>query len=325
MTESINLNNISIWTFTPDRAGSGAWNNVLPVGSKALASINRPEQVFQASGDDSAWILGGFDEHGGPGQYPYLPSMVQFNMSSRTVTNISDPAYLIASGAVDNGEMHYVPSFGPRGIFIAMGGDTIQHIPGLISFDTVAVFDPTQKEWFNQTTTGSPPTARLEFCTAGINSTSGTYEMYAEKHTHSPCTSYILFQSNSLLRFVYGGWGTQLGAQSVQFDSINILTLPAFHWISVPYNPQNPRIGLTCNAVGGSQILTIGGRDGNPKVVDQTHIENTKSTYDTPDPNAQGLAIFDMTNLTFSTQYTAGAPAYEQSSAIKQFYSEAQQ
>lgn len=71
--------------------------------------------------------------------------------------------------------------------------------------------------------------------------------------------------------------------------------------------------------------MTIGGRDGNPKQIDGTHITNTESTYDTPDPNAQGLAIFDMTDLTWSTQYSAGAPAYEQSNAVKQFYSEAQQ
>ena len=192
MTESINLNNISIWTFTPDGTGSGAWKDVLPVGSKALGSINRPEQVFQASGADSAWVLGGFDEYDTPDQYPYLPSMVHFNMSSRIITNVSNPAYLIASGAVDNGEMHYVPSFGPQGIFVAMGGDTIQNIPGLISFDTVAVFDPAKQEWFNQTTTGSPPTARLEFCTAGINSTNGTYEMYVEKHDHCPCAKDIV-------------------------------------------------------------------------------------------------------------------------------------
>jgi hypothetical protein len=325
MTTSIDLNNLSIWTFTPDGTGSGAWKDVLPSGSMAFGSINRPEQVFQASGADSAWVLGGFDKYDTPNQYPYLPSMVHFNMSSRTITNISNPAYLTANGAVDNGEMHYVPSFGPQGIFIAMGGDTIQHIPGLISFETVAVFDPAKQEWFNQTTTGSPPRPRLEFCTAGINSTNGTYEMYVEKHLRSSCATTVFNRTNLPPRFVYGGWGTQLGAQAVQFDSINILTLPAFHWISIPNNPQNPRIGLTCNAVGGSQILTIGGRDGNPKVVDSTHILNTQSSYDTKDPNAQGLAIFDLTNLTFSAQYTAGAPAYEQSSLVQQFYSAAQQ
>ena len=178
-TEYIDINNISIWTFTPDGAGSGAWKDVIPPGSTALASLNRPEQTFQAFGNDSAWVLGGFDEYQ-PGQYPYLPSMVHFNMSSKTFMNTSTPSTLANSGAVDNGAMHYVPSFGPQGFFVVMGGDTIQHVPGLIGFDTVGVFDPVKKEWFNQSTTGSPPTPRLEFCTAGIESTNGTYEMSVE-------------------------------------------------------------------------------------------------------------------------------------------------
>jgi len=179
VTKDSSLNNISIWTFTPDGTGSGAWKDVIPSGSPALASLNRPSQVFQAFGDDSAWVLGGFDSYD-PGQYPYLPSMVHFNMSSRTFANNSTPANLANGGAVTNGAMHYVPSFGPQGLFVAMGGDIIQNVPGLISFDTVAVFDPAKQEWFNQTTTGSPPKSRLEFCTAGINSTNGTYEMYVK-------------------------------------------------------------------------------------------------------------------------------------------------
>ena len=175
-TNQVDLNNISIWTFKPDGTGSGAWNDVLPAGSTALSSINRPEQSFQAFGDDSGWVLGGFDKYQ-PQQYPYLASMTQFNMSSRTFTNQTDPDYVVARGAVDNGEMHYVPSFGAKGLFVSMGGDTIQNTTGLISFDTVGVLDPVSQQWYNQTTTGSPPTARIEFCTAGIASTNNTYEM----------------------------------------------------------------------------------------------------------------------------------------------------
>ena len=110
---------------------------------------------------------------------------------------------------------------------------------------------------------------------------------------------------------------------AIQYDTINILTLPAFHWISVPYNPENPRHGLSCNAVGGSQILTIGGVDSNSKVDYGTPDENTESTFDSsPDPFAQGLAIFDMTTLAFSDHFSAGAPPYEQSDVVKQFYSQ---
>lgn len=110
---------------------------------------------------------------------------------------------------------------------------------------------------------------------------------------------------------------------TLQYDTINILTLPAFHWISIPYNPLSPRHGLSCNAVGGSQILTIGGVSSDAKVSYGTPQQNTKSTFDShPDPFAQGLAVFDMTTLAFSDQFTAEAPPYEQSDTVKQFYSQ---
>ena len=116
-----------------------------------------------------------------------------------------------------------------------------------------------------------------------------------------------------------------LGLDAVQYDTINILTLPAFHWIHVPYNPQNPRFAHTCNAVGGSQIVTIGGVDGNSNLTLSFPQANTESTYNSSaDPFSQGLAIFDMTALRFVDQYTAGANAYEQSDPIKEFYSQSQ-
>ena len=42
------LNNMSICTFKTDGPGSGTWNDTIPAGSKALASLNRPEQAIQA-------------------------------------------------------------------------------------------------------------------------------------------------------------------------------------------------------------------------------------------------------------------------------------
>lgn len=122
---------------------------------------------------------------------------------------------------------------------------------------------------------------------------------------------------------MYAGWGTILGSDAVQYDTINILTLPAFHWISVPYNPQNPRHTHTCNAVGGSQIITIGGVDSNSHIQYGTVEELVESTYNSSaDPFSQGLAIFDMTTLQFVDQYTSGAKDYEQSDPVKQFYSQ---
>jgi hypothetical protein len=123
------------------------------------------------------------------------------------------------------------------------------------------------------------------------------------------------------LRFVYGGWYSTLGVSAKSYDTINILTLPAFTWVSVRYQPENARYGHSCNAVGGSQILTIGGLNPNPSQANGPTLSDSSSSFDDPDPNAQGLAIFDMTNLTWSSQYTANAPPYEQSGLIRQVYS----
>ena len=120
---------------------------------------------------------------------------------------------------------------------------------------------------------------------------------------------------------MYGGWGGSDGVQAEQYDTIDILTLPAFTWVSVEYNSQSPRYGHSCNAVGGSQILTIGGADADPPQTSATANAYSQGAFNTPDPNAQGLAIFDMTSLTWSSQYTAGASPFEQSDLIKQIYS----
>ena len=120
---------------------------------------------------------------------------------------------------------------------------------------------------------------------------------------------------------MYGGWGGAGGVQAKQYDTINILTLPAFTWVSVPFDAQSTRYGHSCNAVGGSQILSIGGADADPPQTSVAASGYALGAFDTPDPNAQGLAIFDMTSLTWSSQYTTGAPPYEQSDLIKQVYS----
>ena len=120
---------------------------------------------------------------------------------------------------------------------------------------------------------------------------------------------------------MYGGSDGHLGTEAVPYDTISILTLPAFRWVSVSYNPQNPRIGHTCHAVGGAQIAVIGGADANCKQVLGNYADIGRSTFASPDPFSQGLAIFDMHELQFISGYTAkGAAVYEQSDEVKEVY-----
>lgn len=156
-----------------------------------------------AYGSDSAWILGGIVSEWvapAPGSpVTPIPGMIQFDMASRSFSN-SSVQCCNAIGSIYKGAPQYVPSLGPEGIYIAMGGQNelgdIDAAAGLIDFGTVSVFDPAKQEWWNQTTTGSAPSPRIEFCTAGTNSTNGTYEMLDD---HSRWNSIYLFDADDLL------------------------------------------------------------------------------------------------------------------------------
>ena len=176
-----NLPRLSLWTFKPDDTGSGAWNQIISAQSSVWAPLTRPVQPLMAFDSTSAWILGGTTSawiEGTPSKD--LIPMVQFDMGLRLFSNFSAQC-CNALGSIYQGALQYVPSFGPAGIYITMGGghriadeDTSN---SLIDFGTVSVFDPAKREWWNQTTTGSNPSPREDFCTAGVNSTNGTYEM----------------------------------------------------------------------------------------------------------------------------------------------------
>ena len=169
-----NLPPLSLWTFKPDDIGSGAWNQIIPARSSVWAQLTRPYVPLMTFDSTSAWVLGGTVSK------DLIPSMIQFDMGSRLFSNFSVEC-CNATGSIYQGALQYVPSFGPAGIHIAMGGRYLtadnEENTGLIDFGTVSVFDPAKREWWNQKTTGSEPSPRVEFCTAGINSTNGTYEM----------------------------------------------------------------------------------------------------------------------------------------------------
>lgn len=83
------------------------------------------------------------------------------------------------------------------------------------------------------------------------------------------------------------------------------------------YTPAHPRHGLTCESVGGGQILTIGGLDS-----DSTEPESDVylTVFDSPDPFTQGLNVFDLGTLWWADQYTASPAPYTPALAIQAVY-----
>ena len=125
-------------------------------------------------------------------------------------------------------------------------------------------------------------------------------------------TPFAKFIVNS---FVYGGWGGIYGPSAVQFDTISILTIPEFHWVSVPYYPRAPRIAHTCHGVGGGQVLVVGGLDSS---YDDSTGGGFRGTWNkSRDPFSQGLGVYNMTSLSWQDLYSSDPAPYVRSSLIE--------
>lgn len=112
--------------------------------------------------------------------------------------------------------------------------------------------------------------------------------------------------------FVYGGSANStLDQNSLDYTDVFILSLPSFHWFKAPDSnmANQPRSNHHCQLIGKRQMLVIGGR--NP----------SSSHWNTDtDPWLNGLGIFDITALEWSTYYNATAPPYVPSQMVEQYY-----
>ena len=117
------------------------------------------------------------------------------------------------------------------------------------------------------------------------------------------------------ISFIHGGLVSQEGNEPYNEDLANIfmLSLPSFVWHRVDGSTQTMRGSHDCEVIGGRQMLVIGGR--NP---------NSTALYDGQDPWINGLGIFDMTALQWTSGYDAKASPYAQPESIKTYISQKQ-
>lgn len=85
-----------------------------------------------------------------------VPGLVEFNMTRKGFFNSSATGFN-AKGIGGRGAMHYVPSFGPNGLFMIMGGTDFSDPDQNIGFDNIWVYETLENKWYNQTATGGIP------------------------------------------------------------------------------------------------------------------------------------------------------------------------
>jgi hypothetical protein len=90
--------------------------------------------------------------------------------------------------------------------------------------------------------------------------------------------------------YMYGGKGA-----NELYDEIYVLSIPSFTWTKISEG-KAPRYGHTCHLVANRQMLTVGGA--------------LSDDFSTCDWEYRGVAIYDMSTLTWGSVYNASAPDY---------------
>lgn len=218
----------------------------------------------------------------------HLDGMLVIDLSNQSAKNIST-ATITGGGPRVGGALEYIAPVGNKGILVALGGQ-LSPISSksnattgtLLGFDTVDVFDidsylqnpDSSGLWYAQSTAGDIPAPRIDFCTVSVSA----------------------LDNSSHHIYLYGGHDP---VQSVNFDDVYVLSLPAFKWTRVNFG-KSPRWGHDCHLVGNRQMITLGGNTTNEQC----------------DWESKGVAILDLSTITWGSVYDAYAPQYLVPTAI---------
>ncbi|KFY34680.1 hypothetical protein V494_06561 [Pseudogymnoascus sp. VKM F-4513 (FW-928)] len=280
------------WEFQPKSDGSASWSPHIGDSGGPAANLQTVAGQYVTT-EDSHFIYGGYYRTPG-GSDEALSQMFISNFTSGKYENMTLPTTL--NTRLTDGEGQYVPVFGTKGVILYFGGQisadsTRDHLTPA-PLDVITVYDIGSKRLYQQAATNAPA-SRMNFCSASAGSTgnNGTYEI-----------------------FIFGGRYSNFdrGARDNEvLQKVYILTLPSFTWIEAPNKAEYWRTTHTCTRVNNRQMISIGGLPGDTQgSISKTEIDAL--------PN--GLALFDMTTLEWTTKYDPDVAAYKPADIVTASY-----
>jgi hypothetical protein len=163
--------------FRADGKGGGEWVEDNP--SNTFKNAERVESSAYASTPDGGFAFGG-SSAANTSKEPKgnVAGFVSFNFTTKEWTSDSSAPYS-SDGSLYGGTATFVPTFGPNGIIILLGGMTQAKTSDVkyLDFRTLYFIDPVTRDWNYQVTTGDTPSGRYHHCATGVASSNGTFEM----------------------------------------------------------------------------------------------------------------------------------------------------
>jgi hypothetical protein len=173
--------NKTLWQFTPDGAGGGAWATKGPANPDAFLDIRRNTRGAAAVCAGKGYYLGGA---AGPAtdadarRLMATPGLLSYDLATGAWRNETAPDMAQTTQA---GEALCAPFGGGGGVLVFVGGiytavdDTTAQRQ--LAMDRITVYNPATSEWLSQKATGEIPDQRSWHCAAGVAGPNGTYEM----------------------------------------------------------------------------------------------------------------------------------------------------
>ena len=184
----VNMTETALWKFSADGSGGGRWSAETPSNPSTFNGLVPAEFVAFANTNNTGYAIGGIASGWTElyrGHSQVIPGMLSYNFDTKEWTNgtISEgfsPFHTLAMASA-----HYVPTFGPNGLIMVLGGHRLEvdEEPSVgnspaFNFENMTFFDPIAKKTYSQKATGSiPASPRSEFCATGFQNTDGGYEM----------------------------------------------------------------------------------------------------------------------------------------------------
>ncbi|KAH0563239.1 hypothetical protein GP486_002194 [Trichoglossum hirsutum] len=300
----------SFWAFTVDGNGGGGWHQLDVSSDPTWSTLTRTGGGLGAAGPNAGYNLGGYADSRTSQKtnidgFVPIPGIQSYNYTSGAWSNNSALGYS-KFGTAQLGGMVHVPTWGPAGILVVIGGQTSPldkwgDDTTMVPLSNISVFEPQSQTWYHQIATGDIPSNRDRFCLVGVQGgDNSTYE--------------IFLYGGHVGGGVYGG-GNQSGPvvqANEGLDQVYVLSLPGFVWIQANYTSKDPRAFQKCHVVGGRQLLSVGG-------INSSFVSLYGAFNDT-DPYPHGLKVFDMTEMKWTETFNASAAAYVPPDVVTTYY-----
>ena len=169
----------------------GQWIQQAPASVQNSSVFTRPVGGAGAFGNEVGYLLGGYisdlastdsEDLVGGSKSP-ISGILSYNITSSTWRNDSLAGFAEFNNS-EWGSLQFAPSFGPAGLLFAVGGGstnssewTDDGSSNMLWFGSVAIYEPKSRTWHQQSTSGAVPLSRERFCTIGVESNNGTFEM----------------------------------------------------------------------------------------------------------------------------------------------------